>query len=66
MSYISQYKMSKEEDNPIDSVSQIVHNKYAHSTQGFIAASWDGFLRYYEIDGSISNKYFYKKWEYFF
>ena len=47
--YASQYKAEREQDNPLDSVTQITFNPFKRGYNGFLAASWDGFIRYYEL-----------------
>lgn len=53
--YNSSYRNSeikpKEKDQPLDTVSSIVWDPYRQDP-GFIASSWDGWVRYYVIKGS--------------
>lgn len=64
-SYYSQIKVDKEIENPLDSVSCITSNSYHREGYGILVGSWDGFIRYYEIEGMHASKVLAKKWEYF-
>ena len=48
-SYYSQYKTDKESENPLDTVSCITFNSFQNVGHSFLASSWDGFVRCYEI-----------------
>jgi hypothetical protein len=41
----------KEKDLPFDTVSYVIWDRYRGNQMFFLACSWDGFIRYYEVTG---------------
>lgn len=64
--YSSQFKVDREQDNPLDTVTQITFNPYLRGTCAFLVSSWDGFVRSYALEVVGTSKLINKQWEYFF
>lgn len=58
-------KVDRESDNPMDTIQSIVWDPFDKTARSFFTCGWDGYVRYYVIEG-VSSKKLEKKWEYFF
>lgn len=58
-------KIDRESDNPIDTIQSILWDPYDKTATSFFTCGWDGYIRYYQIEGN-SSKMLARKWDYYF
>lgn len=49
-------KVDRESDNPSDSVQTILWDPFDRNARSFYTCGWDGYVRYYELEGTSSRR----------